>query len=270
MDDHQLLLEPIEYGFLFPYEKNFPSRRCLKWIQDNWSYTFHLSAVYIAVIFLVKYLMRDRKPFSLQTPLAVWNALLAVASALAFARLSKDVINSVTQYGSYESVCVTRSIDDGVYPLWTLIFIVGKPLELMDTVFIVLRKRELIFLHWYHHVASMIYAFYSVQGTVSTGRWFSWMNSFAHTLMYTYYSLNAMRIRPPKYVSMMITFLQTSQMAVGCYVNYLAYRYKSAGLYCAVSDTNFLASVAIYFSHFVLFTKFFYDAYLTKKRKKLA
>jgi elongation of very long chain fatty acids protein 6 len=36
----------------------------------------------------------------------------------------------------------------------------SKVPETVDTLFIVLRRQELIFLHWYHHASVLIYCFY--------------------------------------------------------------------------------------------------------------
>ena len=41
--------------------------------------------------------------------------------------------------------------------------------ELIDTVFIVLRKKPLIFLHWYHHVTVVLYCWHSFAQRSSAG-----------------------------------------------------------------------------------------------------
>lgn len=52
----------------------------------------------------------------------------------------------------------------------TWAFCFSKLPELVDTVFIVLRKQPLIFLHWYHHASVLIYCWFSYQDYSSTGR----------------------------------------------------------------------------------------------------
>jgi hypothetical protein len=42
--------------------------------------------------------------------------------------------------------------------LW--LFIISKVPETIDTLFIVLRRQQLIFLHWYHHASVLVYCFY--------------------------------------------------------------------------------------------------------------
>ena len=42
-------------------------------------------------------------------------------------------------------------------------------MELGDTVFIVLRKTNLIFLHWYHHIATLIYCWNAYAEQTGTG-----------------------------------------------------------------------------------------------------
>ena len=65
--------------------------------------------------------------------------------------------------------------------------------ELVDTVFIVLRKQKLIFLHWYHHITVLIYCWYSFSQYTAPARWFVVMNFVVHSIMYTYYAFRALR-----------------------------------------------------------------------------
>merc|ERR1712088_108668 len=123
-----------------------------------------------------------------------------------------------------------------------------------------------IFLHWYHHVTVLIYCWYSFTEYTAPARWFVVMNFVVHSIMYSYYALRAMRFRPPKAVAMLITSLQLLQMVVGCTVNFLAYRYKTDGRECRVSDTNLKLSLLMYISYFVLFARFFHNAYFQNKK----
>jgi elongation of very long chain fatty acids protein 6 len=72
---------------------------------------------------------------------------------------------------------------------------------------------------------------------------------------------------------MVITALQLIQMVVGCLVNIWTYQVKQDGLECHVSDKNIKLSLLMYFSYFVLFARFFYNAYFneasTKNQKNL-
>ena len=64
---------------------------------------------------------------------------------------------------------------------------------------------------------------------------------------------------------MIITTLQLIQMVVGTVVNVWTYQMKQDGQECQVSDTNIKLSLLMYISYFVLFARFFYNAYLKPK-----
>merc|ERR1712025_420627 len=65
-----------------------------------------------------------------------------------------------------------------------------------------------------------------------------------------------------------ITSLQLLQMVIGCVVNYMAFTFKQNGMQCGVSDTNLKLSLLMYTSYFVLFARFFYNAYFNKSQKQ--
>lgn len=52
--------------------------------------------------------------------------------------------------------------------------------ELGDTVFVVLRKKPLIFLHWYHHVTVLLYCWHSYYEQTTYGLYFISMNYTVH------------------------------------------------------------------------------------------
>ena len=64
----------------------------------------------------------------------------------------------------------------GASGFWTVAFVLSKPLELFDTVFIVLRKKPLIFLHWYHHVTVLLFCWHSYAHRSPNALWFVAMN----------------------------------------------------------------------------------------------
>ena len=147
--------------------------------------------------------------------------------------------------------------------LFSLFLSLSKVPELMDTLFIVARKQQLIFLHWYHHATVLIYCWYSCADFSASGRWFVLMNYTVHSVMYSYYAFRAMRFNIPKWVNMTITTGQISQMVFGIYVNCVAYFRKQRGQPCQVSDENIMWSFIMYGSYFLLFFHFFYKAYIS-------
>lgn len=74
------------------------------------------------------------------------------------------------------------------------IYYMAKIIELLDTVFFVLRKKtsQVSFLHVYHHTLMPICAFIGVKYLAGGhGTLLGLINSFIHVLMYTYYMLSA-------------------------------------------------------------------------------
>ena len=96
-----------------------------------------------------------------------------------------------------------------MYLTWAAWLGLSKLAELGDTLFLVLRKRPLRFIHVYHHCLTLVTSWYLAGQWAQTGRLFSTMNFLIHSIMYSYYAFQALRwIRLPKALSMTITFLQ--------------------------------------------------------------
>jgi len=266
----------LNHSYVFHFERDFEQSSIKGWMEQNWLSLCSLAtAGYLAFIFGVQAYMKDRTPFNLRTTLAVWSFSLATFSIFGALRIWTEFLQTITNQGMYYSVCSPSFIaEDKVAGLWTWLFVLSKLPELVDTAFIVLRKQKLIFLHWYHHVTVLWICWYSYIEFTSTCRWFMVMNYSVHAIMYSYYTLKALKYPVPKPFAMVITTLQLLQMVGGCIINCMAYSYKQNGMKCSVSDNNLRFCFLLYFSYFILFARFFYNSYfksnsLTLEKKKI-
>ena len=62
------------------------------------------------------------------------------------------------------------------------------------------------------------------------------------TLLLQYYAFRALKFRIPRWISMMITLLQLSQMIIGFWINLKAWDYKANGQVCQVTNENLKVS----------------------------
>ncbi|CAD5227224.1 unnamed protein product [Bursaphelenchus xylophilus] len=249
------------YSFVIPMETSFDSVASTLWMQENWHHSVSFSALYIISLYAGQKIMEGRKPFLLEGPLFYWNLFLAIFSLFGFIRMTPEMFWAVGSNSFEYSIC-TASFAQGVTGFWTEMFAMSKVLEFVDTWFIVLRKKPLIFLHWYHHVTVLIYTWHAYKDHTASGRWFIWMNYGVHALMYSYYALRAAQISVPRVGAMTVTVLQIAQMVMGVYIGYRVFNIKSSGRPCQQTDENLYFSFTIYFSYFLLFCHFFYKAYL--------
>ena len=256
----------LNYSVLFPFEKNFDEQSFHKWMQENWCQCFWFSGLYVVVIFGSKYYMEKRQRFEIRELLALWSAILAAFSIFGAARTIPEFVHALTQHGFHYSVC-SPSFFSGPTAFWAAVFAISKVYELGDTVFIVLRKQQLIFLHWYHHITVLIYAWMCYLEHTGPGRWFMVMNYTVHSFMYTYYALKALRFNIPRQVNVVITAMQLMQMVIGTGINIWTYHLKSQGKDCQQSYRNLHYSLLMYSSYFVLFSIFFYNTYIKPKPK---
>lgn len=252
-------------------EEQFNHTSAMNLMKDICHYSFYISAFYVVTIFALQAYMQDRPKYNLQGPLMVWSLLLATFSMRGFFIDGVPHLSHALMYGWKGSVCDPVLVE-GQRGLWAFLFCLSKCPELVDTYFVVLRKQKLIFLHWYHHITVFVYCWCGYGYMNNAQQWFITMNYFVHSIMYLYYTVRASRLyRPPVWVNMFITSLQLLQMVIGVWVNiYVFFNAKyTPGWYCdgnaELAKTLIYAAFIMYGSYFVLFVKFFYGSYISKK-----
>lgn len=191
-----------------------------------------------------------------------WNIGMAVFSAWCTAIAVPHLVDGprgIATRGLVSAICSDAVwFSKGLEGKVAVAFTMSKFVELGDTAFLVLRKRNLTQLHTFHHAATLVLTWALFERRASTGLIFIAMNSFIHTVMYAYY---AAVLFPKVRAALLphshwITVLQIVQMLIGIFVNLLAAREIIAARPCHVSPMCVCSAgllYSIYAGMFVLF-----------------
>uniref|UniRef100_A0A1I7XZ26 Elongation of very long chain fatty acids protein n=1 Tax=Steinernema glaseri TaxID=37863 RepID=A0A1I7XZ26_9BILA len=251
--------------FTKPYDHD--KATALMW--DFLPYSLAASFLYVVVIFSLQRFMRDREPFNLKWPLVFWNYSLAIFSVIGSYYATVDVLTMAAEHSSLTATyCYVGSALTGPNGFWGFLFTMSKLLEFGDTLFIVLRKKPLIFLHWYHHIVTLNFTVFGYAGNNAFTVWLLWLNYLVHSVMYLYYMLSAIGFRPPRFVSKLITSLQLTQFGISLFmfghIGFLKYVHGQ----CDFHTSAFVVAVVMEISYLILFAQFFHKAYLKKARNQ--
>ncbi len=171
----------------------------------------------------------------------------------------------------FEYVVCNKAVNtwgSGPSGLWVMLFMYSKIPELIDTIFIVIRKKPLIFLHWYHHITVLLFCWSAYSTLDAGGLFFVSMNYTVHAMMYGYYCLQALNCCPKAFPPVLITIAQITQMLVGTGVCVSCWYYLLNGKPCANDFNNLVAGAIMYGSYLYLFCEFALKRYVFKQPKK--
>lgn len=253
-----------------PFELEFKGKPWVDYTVEHVEIPVFLLSIYLVVVFWLP--ERLSRPYKSNLLLALWNLGLSVFSMIGLSRVLPTLLNIYTEKGFEYSICydgVVPAFFDGPSGLWIFLFIYSKLFELQDTVFLVLNKKPVIFLHWFHHVTVLLYCWYSYAHQSTSGIWFAAMNYFVHSIMYFYYCLMVFRPlrKGLRVFAPLITFVQIAQMVGGLVVSVVAAIGSTAGA-CGVTSANWKLGMAMYVSYFFLFVMLFQSKYCSSKRTK--
>ncbi|XP_069704920.1 very long chain fatty acid elongase 7-like [Periplaneta americana] len=260
-------------GLLDQYEeylrnRKYPGLDSWPLMRDTgpWPIISILSAYLLFVLKIGPQFMANRKPYNLQPLIVVYNLFLVLFSGF----LSIwPFFNGVATW--YINDCHPKEKQPiRIFYLATVfgyLFFLSKIVELADTVFFVLRKKDsqISFLHLYHHTLTLIYSWVHMnyipgaQGVIV-----AYLNSVAHVFMYTYYMLSAMGPRLRKYLwwKKYITWIQLIQFCL-----MLSYMIGSLAFDCDQPKGLSIYFIFISGVFLCLFSNFYRKTY-TKKIKK--
>uniref|UniRef100_A0A915P087 Elongation of very long chain fatty acids protein n=1 Tax=Meloidogyne floridensis TaxID=298350 RepID=A0A915P087_9BILA len=242
-----------------------------QWLMDYESLLLKCVFVYIVAIFSLKFVMANRKPFDLQMPLIIWNGLLAVFSIAGFIRITPTFISTIMNKGIAHTYTEIGELQkDPIAGYWAFAWCVSKIPELIDTLFVVLRKRPLMFMHWYHHALTGYFAFVTFYEENAYMVWVVWLNYFIHSFMYSYYCARAIRIRVPPQLAQLLTFAQICQfMITHAVMGHLLWLcYSNTNKVYAVTKRGFFIGAFMEVTYILLWFRFYYISYIANGGKK--
>ncbi|KAI8870076.1 GNS1/SUR4 membrane protein [Ramicandelaber brevisporus] len=162
---------------------------------STYSSCIGIVVLYYIVIFGGQELMRNRKPITLPTLFKAHNLFLTAASVVMFSLFMEQMVPQIIQHGFTYSVCDINSPNQQVDLLHYINYLL-KYYELLDTVFLVLKKKKLDFLHYFHHSMTAALTFVNIQERSSTTWFVVTLNLGIHIMMYWFYYETSRGKRP--------------------------------------------------------------------------
>lgn len=248
--------------YLYPYFERNANYPYYNSVHDSiYSNTYLLGficAMYLPTIFTLKNYMQNKPAMCggyYDNLFFLWNMFLSLSSGIGAVLLFPFIYNDLVNDENY-GICKS-SYNNTILACVCVLFNFSKFFVFIDTIFVVTRKSQLEFIHWYHHIITCLYCWHSSYIATSSGKFFALMNVSVHTMKYFYYALCAVGNKILHPYRKLITIIQISQMIGGCYITYNWF------MNCQINSSkseyaNMVFAAIMYFSYFVLLIKVFF------------
>ncbi|OXV07041.1 hypothetical protein Egran_05197 [Elaphomyces granulatus] len=230
--------------------------------------TVTVLTTYYVVVFGGREIMKRFSALKLNALFMIHNLYLTVISGILLALFIEQLLPTLWRNGIFYAIC---NHEGG----WTQQLVVlyylnylTKYVELLDTVFLFLKKKPLTFLHTYHHGATALLCYTQLIGLTAV----SWvpitLNLTVHVVMYWYYFQSARGIRI--WWKEWITRLQIIQFVIDLgFVYFASYTYFSHTYFqwapnagsCAGEEFAAFSGMGIISSYLLLFISFYLATY---------
>ncbi|XP_064547222.1 very long chain fatty acid elongase F-like [Drosophila montana] len=235
-----------------------------------WPVILIVTGYLLFVLKLGRLFMANRAPYDLRVVLKVYNLLQIVYNSTLF-MLAIYVIFVVRPF---DLNCITVLAQDNPFKrverVLSYAYYINKYFDLLDTIFIVLRKsyKQISCLHLLHHLYMPITGYFVIRFNGYGGHLIvaGVLNLFVHVVMYSYYYISS-QIPPAKrrfWWKEYITILQMLQFVIVFAHTIWTLMQPKCEVPKALTQMSLLAATAL----FLMFANFYTHAYILAKPKK--
>ncbi|XP_060552498.1 elongation of very long chain fatty acids protein 5-like [Ruditapes philippinarum] len=207
--------------------------------------SFPIFCGYVLMVLLAGQWKKFFKPLNLRPVLVIYNL---TASAISFYTLYGSAVALINSESTF-----SRQTSEQLQFTYKVYWF-AKTLELLDTVFMVLRhkQRQISFLHVYHHSSMLLLSdmTYHSYPYVAISLYLG-LNSAVHVLLYLYYGLSALHPENPPQWKEFLTQFQITQFVIDLVhatIGYMFYNYCIYGVFYCIAMI-------------ILFSNFYIKAY---------
>eukprot|EP01102_Stenamoeba_stenopodia_P000001 TRINITY_DN0_c0_g1_i1.p1 TRINITY_DN0_c0_g1~~TRINITY_DN0_c0_g1_i1.p1 ORF type:complete len:276 (+),score=62.92 TRINITY_DN0_c0_g1_i1:126-953(+) len=232
-----------------------------------WYTPFVTSFIYLVIIWALQAFMKNREPIKPWRIMLIHNIFLCAGSAIMFAGMLHELIIIGLRDGLYALYCDSMKQFNSRLCWWTYIFLFSKVYEFLDTIFLVLKKKHIQFLHIYHHAITLYVVWVCLDHKAPYGWILEITNSFIHIFMYLYYTLATFNIQPwwKRYLTMfqiiqfVLDLTGITAWAVGVY--FLGYK-------CDGTFYSFFLTGFVLITFLILFLQFYFRSYKASQQRR--
>ncbi|XP_020499396.1 elongation of very long chain fatty acids protein 1a [Labrus bergylta] len=237
-------------------------------MQDPLHMTFILLTYVFFSLYVGPRLMANRKPYRLNTAMIIYNfSMVAFNAYIVYEFLMSGWGTNYTWRCDLADTSTTPQAFRMIRASWLFFF--SKYIELIDTVFFVLRKKQsqITFLHVFHHSFMPWTWWWGITLTPAGGMgcFHAMVNAVVHVIMYFYYGLSAAGPRFQKYLwwKKYMTAIQLTQFVLVS-VHISQYYFMEKCDYQVPLWIHLIWMYGVFF--FLLFSNFWIQSYIKGKR----
>lgn len=244
-----------------------------KWTMDSIEAKLFQVGICCAYAMIVGFFQLFQKPSKTYKP-PKWLDALRFGHNIALSLVSLwmmvtmiSELNATGRFNSLQSIACVNTPNSGIYGFANFFYLASKLWEWADTIFLILSGKEVIFLHYFHHMTTFTMA--AVVHNFPVGG-YCFLNCGVHFIMYMHYAF------PVKWARSLITSTQLLQFIAVISIHTYGYLNPTSCFDMSPVMVEWWFNETVVVGFFVLFVNFFVQQYIvvggakqSKNQKKI-